>query len=283
MVNSEGNSFKIDLDPAILDRARRQHGHVARFQLLELGVSQGLIAGRLAAGVWVAVHTGVYCIGPRRNDPVSRAAAAVLACGPDAVLSHASAASLWEFLPRDVTRQHGVPTTSPARTTLDIAPSLTKKQLSRLVVDALREKVLYLEALADVLSRNPYHPGAKLLRRFVDEPVALTRSPLEDMFLAFVAKYGFPQPVINRRNNGREIDAVFPDHGVIVELDGYDYHKDQDAFEDDRDRDAEHLAQGLITVRMTGKRLKETADYEADRLHRILRRAQAMGLGSSGQ
>jgi hypothetical protein len=65
-----------------LDLARRQHGHVARFQLLELGAAQGLIAGRLASGAWVAVHQGAYCIGPRRNDPLSRAAAAVLACGP---------------------------------------------------------------------------------------------------------------------------------------------------------------------------------------------------------
>ncbi len=273
---------------------------------------QGLIRGRLNSGAWVAVHAGVYCIGPRRNDPVSRAAAAVLACGRGAALSHASAASLWGFLPRwggpmevtskdrrerpgitthrcqslkprDITRERGVPITSRARTTLDIAPQLTKKQLTRLVIDHLRDHTLSVAALEDVLSRNPRHPGTKLLHRFVDEPVALTRSPLEDTFLAFVAKYGFPQPVINRRNNGREIDAVFPDHGVIVELDGYDYHKDQDAFEDDRDRDAEHLAHGLITVRMTAKRLDQTADYEADRLHRILRRAQAMGLGRFGQ
>ncbi len=95
-----GNSSKIRLDPEILDLARRQHGHVARWQLLELGASDGLIRGRLASGAWVTVHVGVYCIGPRRNDPVSRAAAAVLACGRGAVLSHASAASLWGFLPR---------------------------------------------------------------------------------------------------------------------------------------------------------------------------------------
>jgi hypothetical protein len=226
----------------------------------------------------------------------------VLACGRGAALSHASAASLWGFLPRwsgpmevtatgrrdrpgiaahrcqslqprDITRERGVPTTSRARTTLDLAPRLTTKQLTRLVIDHLRDHTLSLAALGDVLSRNPLHPGTKLLNRFVNEPVALTRSPLEDTFLAFVAKYGFPQPRINRRNNGREIDAIFPDHGVIVELDGFDYHKDHDAFEDDRDRDAENLANGLSTVRMTEKRLTEAADYEATRLDRILRRA----------
>ena len=179
------------------------------------------------------------------------------------------------FLPRDVTRQHGVPTTSRARTTLDLAPALTTKQLTRLVIDHFRDHTLSPVVLRDVLSRNPLHPGAKLLTRFVDRPVALTRSPLEDKFLAFVAKYGFPQPVINRRTTGREVDALFPDHGVIVELDGYDYHRDQEAFEDDRDRDAENLAHGLVTVRMTETRLTKTADHEADRLLRILRQALA--------
>ena len=70
---------------------------------------------------------------------------------------------------------------------------------------------------------------------------------------------------------------------MIVELDGYDYHRDQEAFEDDRDRDAENLAHGLVTVRMTETRLTKTADREADRLHRILRDAEALRRGQFGQ
>jgi hypothetical protein len=206
---------------------------------LAIGVSHGLIAGRLASGAWVAVHVGVYGIGPRRNDPVSRASAAVLACGSGAVLSHASAASLWEFLPRwsfplevtaerrrerpgitahrcqsfqprDVTRQRGVPTTSPARTILDLAPRLTTKQRTRLVNDALLSHHLRQAALQDVLDRNPYHPGTKLLRPFADGPTNPTRSPFEDDFLAFIAKYNLPTPQINVYVSGREVDAYFP-------------------------------------------------------------------------
>jgi hypothetical protein len=75
--------------------AKRQHGHVTRKQLLGLGVGRGAITSSLESGRYVAVHKGVYCVGPRRDDPVSRAAAAVLACGPGALLSHESAASLW--------------------------------------------------------------------------------------------------------------------------------------------------------------------------------------------
>jgi hypothetical protein len=299
VVDSEGNSFKIDQDSAILDLARRQHGHVARWQLLALGVSQGLIAGRLASGAWVAVHAGVYAIGPRRNDPVSRAAAAVLAGGPDAVLSHASAASLWGFLPRwsfplevttkvkrsrpgitahrcpslqprDITRQRGVPTTAPARTALDLAPQLTKKQLTRLVNDARLDGYLRQAALQDVVDRNRYHPGTKLLRPFAESTTNPTRSPFEDDFLAFIAKYNLPNPQINVYVNGREVDAYFPDHNVIVECDGREYHKNQDAFEDDRERDTENLKHGLITVRLTKKRLTHAPDYEAARLREIL-------------
>jgi hypothetical protein len=241
VADSEGNSFKIRLESRILDLARRQHGHVARFQLLELGASQGLIAGRLAAGAWVAVHLGVYCIGPRRNDPVSRAAAAVLACDPGAVLSHAWAASLWGLLPRwefplhvtaerrrerpgivthrlqslnrsDNSLQHGVKVTSRARTILDVAPQLTVKQRTRLVNDALGNHDLRHDALQDVLARNRYHPGTKLLTPFLDLP-------------------------------GRNV--YFPDHSLIVELDGWDFHKDRHAFETDRDRDSSPTASAL--------------------------------------
>jgi hypothetical protein len=300
VVDREGHSVKIDHDPATLDLARRQHGHVARWQLLDLGVSHGLIQGRLETGKWVAVHMGVYCIGPRRDDPVSRAAAAVLACGPGAVLSHASAASLWGFLsrwgggplevttkvkrtrpgitahrcpslqPRDVTRQRGVPTTTRARTVLDLAPHLSKKALTRMVNDARREGHLRLDALNDILERNPLHPGSKLLRPFAETTANPTNSGFEDDFLVFTEKYGLPTPLINATVNGKEVDAYFPDHRLIVETDGWWFHRDRAAFEDDRERDAHQLAHGIATVRITKKRLIGTPDREATRLQEIL-------------
>jgi hypothetical protein len=299
VAESEGNSFKIRLEAEVMDLARRQHGHVARWQLLGLGVSQGLIAGRLASCAWVAIHKGVYCIGPRRDDPVSRAAAAVLACGSGAVLSHASAASLWGFLPRwsfplevtaerrrerpgitahrcpslqprDITRQRGVPATTPARTALDIAPRLSDKQLTRLVNNQRHDGNLRPAALQDIVQRNPRHPGARLLSPFAHDHSNPTDSPFEDDFKGFVARYGLPQPVYNFPYNGRRLDVFFPEHGVIVELDGWDYHRDRDAFESDRERDADHLDHGHVTIRITKERLENQPDYEAARLHRIL-------------
>jgi hypothetical protein len=172
--------------------------------------------------------------------------------------------------PRDVIRHRGVPTTTRARTTLDIAPRLTAKQLTRLVNDARHDGHLRSSSLQDVMDRNRYHPGSKLLAAFVDSPQNPTNSDFEDDFLAFVDTYGLPRPEINFPFNGRKLDAFWPEHGVIVECDGWDFHKDRDRFEDDRERDADHLDHGLITVRITKRRLKATPDRETARLQRIL-------------
>jgi hypothetical protein len=298
VADSEGHSAKIGHGPAILALARRQHGHVARWQLLKIGVSQGLIAGRLKSGEWSACHAGVYCIGPRRDDPISRAAAAVLACGEDAVLSHGSAASLWGFWPRwafplevtaptrrtrpgitthrcrslkrrDVTRQRGVPCTSPERTALDLAPRLTAKQRTRLINDGRLSGYLHLAALNDVLARNPHHPGTRLLTPLAKDPGNPTRSGFEDDFKLFCAQYGLPAPLINTYVNGYEVDAYFPEYGVIVELDGRRYHEDPDSFEEDREQDAEQLRHGIRTIRITDERFITSPDEEARRLQEI--------------
>ena len=270
--------------------------------MLGIGLSKGAINARLRTGALVYRYPGVYALAPARMDSQAVIAAAVLAGGPDAVASHASAAWLWGFLsryepppeialtkgdrrprhilthrcrslrPRDITHQRGVPTTSRARTALDIAPRLTKKQLSRLVNDQLRENHLRIEALTDIITRNPLHPATKLLRPFAETTANPTRSDFEGEFLAFCAQYGLPTPQINVKVNGREVDAFFPEHNVIVECDGWDFHKDRAAFEDDRERDAENLKHGLATVRITRDRLTPTPDREAARLKQILDR-----------
>jgi hypothetical protein len=288
------------LEAAVRALAGRQSGNISRRQLLGLGLSAEAIKARRRNGSFVTRYNGVYAIAPARQDPQALIAAAVLAGGPTAVASHASAAWLWDFLPRyqrppeislptgdrrprhviihrcpslaprDITRQRAIPTTTPARTALDLAPCLPEKQRRRLVNDARDSGYLRLPALREVLDRNPYHPGAKLLRGFLENPTRPTKSPFEDDFLAFVARYGLPQPEINFPFNGRILDVFFAEHGVIVELDGWDFHRDRDSFEEDRDRDAEHLKLGLVTVRITRTRLARQPDYEAERLWEIL-------------
>jgi hypothetical protein len=290
------------LDAEVRELMRRQFGNVSRRQLLALGYSSGRVQARLRNGTLVKRHDGVYCQAPARQDPQALIAAAVVAGGPTAVASHASAAFLWGFVPhwehppeialptgdrrprhilthrcpslqpRDITRQRGVPTTSPARTVLDLAPRLSNKTLTRLVNDTLRSRLLRPAALRDVLDRNRHHPATRLLTPFAENPGNPTRSAFEDDFLAFIEKYNLPAPQINVYVNGREVDAYFPDHNVIVECDGWEYHKDPEAFEADRERDTANLDHGLSTVRITKKRLTNTPDDEAARLRRILTR-----------
>ena len=291
------------LNAAIRECLGRQHGNVTRRQLLELGLTRTGINRRLERGALVTRYPGVYCQAPARQDPQALIAAAVLAGGPNAAASHASAAFLWGFVPRyepppeislttgdrrprhilthrcpslgprDITHQRGVPTTTRARTILDIAPRLGTKQLNRLVNDALRSRHLRRAALKDIVDRNPLHPGAKLLRPFADTTANPTNSDFEDEFLAFVHKYGLPTPLINVVLDGTEVDAYFPEANLIVEADGWEYHNDRQAFEDDRERDAENLRHGRNTLRITKERMDATPDREAERLLEILSRA----------
>jgi hypothetical protein len=277
-------------------------GNLSRHQLVDLGLGLGAIKARVRNGTLIACYPGVYAIAPARTDPPSLIAAAVLAGGPTAVASHSSAAHLWGFrahwdpppeislptgdrrprhilthrcpslAPRDVTHQRGVPTTTRARTLLDLAPQLTKKQLTRLVNDERRERRIRLDALQDIVDRNPLHPGAKLLRPFLQDPRNPTDSTFEDDFLAFVKQYGLPMPQTNIWLHGRKVDVFYPEAKLIVELDGRGFHSSRDAFRDDRERDTENLKHGLTTMRITTDRLELTSGYEADRLMEIYRR-----------
>jgi hypothetical protein len=250
------------------------------------------------------VYPGVYAVGRPPVTSLECAAAAVLACGPGAGLAHASSLSLWgvekdwrtpfevvvagdrrpkgirahrlrNLHRRDLTIQLGIRATTLARALLDTAPRLSQKRLTRAVNDSLHSRYMFPSHLQDVLERNPHHQGAPLLIPFLAKTtMGITRSELEDMFVAFCERYGLPTPLTNVKLAGYTVDAYFPDHGVIVEIDSWDFHKDRASFEDNRDRDADTLAAGLITVRITDRRMKHTPEEEATRLHRILQRAE---------
>ena len=290
-----------EVDKAIAALARKQHGYVTRGQLLAVGLGPEAIKYRIGIGRLIPVYAGVYAVGHLPVAPEARAHAAVLACGDGAVLSHGSAASLWKYakhwtMPheviaasrrrrpgikvhratpltrRDVTRQLGVPVTSPARTVFDMTPGLkTDAALRRFVNDARLTYTFHLSDLGELLARHPRHPATKRLAPFLDARGGPTRSEFEDAFAAFARTYGLPAPVTNTTLLGYEVDALFPEHRLIVELDGAEFHLDRATFESDRDRDAELLAAGYVTVRISWERLKAQPAREAARLRRILR------------
>ena len=258
------------IDAQIAHLAERQWGHVTRRQLLALGLRPRTIDKRIAVGRLVRAHAGVYAVGYRRVEPVARAAAAVLAAGPGAALSHESAAALWGLgrwprepevtAPRcvrrsgitahrsstltsaDVTTQLGVRTTTAARTLRDIRSRITARQFTRLVNRARLDRLIEANAAAEFLDRagNP------------------TRSGLEDRFLEFAARHGLPEPTVGVTLAGHEVDALFPAARLIVELDVYETHGDRATFHSDRERDTAHTAAGYRTIRLTPERLTDT-------------------------
>ena len=193
------------VDAAIAAVAATQNGNITRRQLLELGVDDGGIAWRVQIGRLHRVFRGVYAVGRRAITPQERAAAAVLACGPGAALSHSSAMALWGYWRhwdrpfavtvvgdrrtpgirvhrsttlrrRDITTQLGIRVTAPARTLLDMSPRLKDKALKRAVNNALNSLWLTEDQLAEALARHPNLRGAKRIAKLIGLPGTPTRS-----------------------------------------------------------------------------------------------------------
>jgi hypothetical protein len=211
--------------------------------------------------------------------------AGVLGYGPDAVLSHRSAASQWDIRPgfwkvevttphsrrsrkgtrvhtaklhpEDITIHDGIPVTSVARTILDLATLLTEVQLTRLIEEGVRKERLDLRALERAIARRPRVAGVVRLRRVLAayRGPADTRSRLERDFRALIVKAGLPEPQYNVVVEGLTVDVYWPQWRLVVEIDGKPYHTDPSAFETDRIRDATLQKAGLRVLRVTGHRL----------------------------
>ena len=289
------------MDRAIAAVAEKQWGNITRRQLREVGLEENAIDYRVRVGRLYRVFRGVYSVGAPAITPHQRASAAVLACGSGAALSHGSAMVLWGYWRQwdkpfevtvvgdrrtkgirvhrsttlrrqDITTQLGIRVTTPARTLLDMSPRWQDKALKRAVNNALNSLWLTEDQVADTLARHPTAPGTKRIAKLIGLPGTAPRSGWEDDFPAFCATYGLPAPVMGQPMAGYILDALFPAEKVIVELDSWPFHKGKPSFEGDRERDAEMLARGFATVRVTEERLDERPEQEAKRLHAILAR-----------
>jgi hypothetical protein len=294
----DGRPGHARVDDLIAHYAASQHAIITREQLFSAGCDRNCIGYRLSIGRLHRMHPGVYAVGHRPTSPLALATAAVLACGLHAVLSHASAATLWGFFPRwegpcevtapgahrlrtvrvhrrttltelDVTRQLDIPVTTPARTALDLALRLDDTSLTRLINDGRLSGYLQPNDLNELIERSTGQKGVKRLRRCAGLDHRPTRSPLEDRFLAFTKRYGLPRPEVNTHVAGYEVDALFRQQRVVVELDGREVHDDPSAFEADRDKDADLTEAGYTCVRITDARLRRPV-REATRLLKIL-------------
>ena len=291
------------VDHAIASLAERQHGVVGLRQLRALGMTDSAVRYRIALGRLHRLHIGVYAVGHLWLSANGRRMAAVLACGPEAVLSHRDAAALWGLRPSsrqrtdvtagrqmrsrpgidvhrvrslhsdDCTQEQGIPVTTVARTLLDLAEVVRRSDLRRAFEEADRRRTIDLSAVEALFARSPGRHGLKALRALVGDASTSatdTQSELEAAFLRFCAAHAIPPPATNVHIAVFTVDAVWPGQRLIVELDGYAFHGTRAAFERDRARDAELQRAGYRVVRLTLRRLHREPVAIAASLHGML-------------
>jgi very-short-patch-repair endonuclease len=293
-------------DHVIAAIADEQFGIVARRQLILAGLGRGAIQSRVRRSGLHPLYAGVYAVGHRALMPMAREMAALLACGPGAVISHRSAGALWrivdpdgeEDVPVDVTLPRGagrsragltvhrarrlasddvrvlrrVPLTAPCRTLLDLAEVVDVRQLESAYGEAIVRRLVSEAALRRMLGNSVGRRGIGPLTRLLDrqaEP-SLSRSEAEEKMLALVREAGFPTPQVNVRIHGHLVDFLWRAERVVVEVDGYRFHSSRAAFERDRLRDAELGEAGLWVIRVTWRQLTEEPFAVVARLARAL-------------
>jgi very-short-patch-repair endonuclease len=258
---------------AIARIASSQHGVVTRAELLEAGVTKGVIEARLSSGALLPEYRGVYRVGHRAPSTEAIYMAAVKAGGPGALLAGRAAAHLLGILKgpppeptvitpkprrvrglrtrtsrglgrRDGTVVRSIPVTTVPSTLVDCSSLLSLPDLARACHEAGVRYGTTPRQVEAVLRRRPNAPGATNLRKVLSGEQRVTLSALERTFLERLEEAGLPLPETNRPAGGRRVDCRWPEHRLTVELDSYRYHRSRHAWEQDRRRDREAHARG---------------------------------------
>lgn len=294
----------------LADLAARQYGLVALWQLSDL--DRNLARQRANSGSLHRVQQGVYAVGHELIPRNGRLLAAVLACGPDAVLSHRSAAVLHGLLGELDSRNHviaprrrgrspvgiaahrdgtltaidrtvvaGIPCTSLARTLLDLAAS-KDRGLRHAITQAEVERKFDLDSIEELLGRSKGRRGVRRLRLAIalhDPREQLTRRELEARFLDLCRRYGVTPPEVNGHLlvNGISMmpDFIWRDAGVIVEADSRRVHGTVAAFEKDRRRDQLLSAAGWTVIRVTWRQVLDEPKALASTIRTLLARGRS--------
>lgn len=289
----------------LFEMAERQHGVISVRQLgTILGYSPSAVKREVAAGRLLRLHRGVYAVGHRRISPYGHCLAAVLACGPNALLSHGSAAWLWGISryeptplhvtsplprkPRPPIRLHhsriltepdralveNIPVTALPRTLLDCAGESRFSLLQRMLERSEELKLFDLGPTEQLLQRSGRHAGRGPLRRAIalHKPVPFTRSGFERLFFEAVLEAGLPRPATNFVEAGFELDLYWTEQRFAVELDTYATHGTNAAFERDHLRDENLQLAGIELLRVTDVRFHREPEAVLERVATLLAR-----------
>jgi very-short-patch-repair endonuclease len=272
--------------------AKRQKGLVKRRQLLDRGVDRSAIDRRLRSKRLIRVRRGIYRLGPIAS-PWEPEMAALLAV-PGATLGHDSAAFLYQLppyparpadvhltvtglypghkpgikihrtkhLPGDeVTRRHGMPVTTPARTILDLAPHLNEAELEQTLAHAHRKNLATRVQLDTLIARYPNRPGTPALKALLHgaRTPKLSRSRPERRHLEAFRRADLPEPETNARIEGFEVDFLWEKHKLVLEVDGHPFHSARPDRRADHRRDARLQELGYTVLRIDADESVERA------------------------
>jgi very-short-patch-repair endonuclease len=274
----------------------RQSGVVGRRQLLALGFSEDQIDRRIVMGWLIPVLHGVYAVGHRPRLLRGWHNAALLAAGDRSGLSNRSAGAHWQMtkapgrphviaprsadairgivvhrprtlLEGDIVESQGLRVTSPARTLLDLAGEGASKRALERALDQAEIHELHLP-IESLLHRCRRRRGAPLLRAVLEWHLAgstITESEAEEAFLAIVRRAGLPDPIPQCHVLGRRRDFVWREQRIVVEIDGWRYHRTTQAAERDAARDNEVGLAAWLPLRFTRRRVVHRArDVQRD-------------------
>jgi hypothetical protein len=276
---------------------------LTRSDLLGLGFTSKAIKHRVRSGRLHPIVRGVFAVGRPYLNREGRWMAAVLACGPGAFLSHRSAAALWGFggehpdyidvgvrrasearlrgvrchrrptLPHEaITTRLNIPLTRPVQTFLDLTTVTGPRDLERAINEADKRDVIDADALRKALDDHGGNRGVRPLRRILDKHTfRLSDDELERLFRPLAAAAGLPTPLTKQIVDEFEVDFFWPDLGLVVETDGWRYHRTPAAQTRDALRFQVHTASGLTPLRFSHWQVK----YEPRHVRQILERTVA--------
>jgi len=282
----------------IADLAGRQHGVVARRQLLAIGITPERVKGLVRRAHLHPLHRGVYAVGHRLVSREGRWLAAVLACGDGSVLSHGPAGQLVGIIalrerfalhvsrpgrghrgpagvvthsprflgPRDITVRNRIPVTTATRTVWDLAATFTPLRIRRACEQAEKLGLLDRERLRSLLGAAPSRRGAGVIRELLTErslPLSETRSRLEEIVLETCRDHGLPRPAVTVPLLGYEVDCLWEAAMLVVEADGGDHLTRRQRDEDNR-RDADLVRAGYLVRRYSWAALDDRAAVAAE-------------------
>jgi very-short-patch-repair endonuclease len=289
-------------EEAIARIATRQKGLVTRVQLLALGLSSAAIGRRVAKGPLIPQFPGVYRVGHRAPNIESTYLAAVLACGPGALLAGRAAGHLHGLLkhrpsrpvvvtrterrlrgvetrrarrtqmPRGTTK-NGIPVTTVPETLVDLARELREDELARACHEAGVKYRTTPRQVEAALRRKPNARGARKLRAILRGEVRVALSVIERRFVRLLRARGLSLPVTNRPVGSHRVDCRWPDFRLTVELDSYRFHNTREAWERDRRREREAHTRGDQHRRFTHDDVMRDPEPMLDELEPLLRRS----------